>query len=100
MAEEIVAIEPYVASVVAGIAPAPSATASALAALHSGRATSLDLDARCTEYHLASEALSCAVEAALAADHKELLAAGVALLDMRRQREGQLRPNFFFPGRS
>lgn len=100
MAEEIAAIEPYVAAVVARIAPAPSATASALTAFTSGRASSLDLDARCTEYHLASEALSCAVEAALAADNRELLAAGVALLDMRRRREGELRPNFFFPGRS
>jgi len=49
---------------------------------------------------LASEALSVALEAALAADHRELTAAGVALLQARRQREAELRPDFFFPGRS
>jgi hypothetical protein len=100
MAEEVAAIEPFVASVVAAIAPAPSATATALDALRAGRTASLELDDRCTEYHLAGEALSCAMEAALAADHRELLTGGVALLDMRRKRETELRPNFFFPGRS
>lgn len=100
MAEEIAAIEPFVATVVEHVAPAPSATASALQALRQGRASSLHLDARCDEYHLASEALSCALEACLDAGERDLTAAGVALLEKRRDREGDLRPNFFFPGRS
>lgn len=100
MAEEIAAIEPFVAQVVERVSPAPSATATALAALRQGRATSLHLDDRCDEYHLASEALSCALEACLDAGERNLAAAGVALLEQRRDREGDLRPNFFFPGRS
>lgn len=98
MAEEIAAIEPYAAQVVATLGDA--ATSGALDALRAGRTASLHLDDRCTEYHLASEALACAVEAALAADHAELTRAGVALLEARRDREGVLRPDFFFPGRS
>ena len=100
MAEEIVAIEPFVAAVVAQVAPAPSAVSVALDALHAGRTTSLHLDDRCAEYHLASEALATAMDAAYDAGHGELTAAGVALLDARREREAVLRPNFFFPGRS
>jgi hypothetical protein len=100
MAEEIEAIEPFVVAVVAGVAPAPSPTSAALDALRAGRTTSLYLDDRCTEYHLASEALATAMDAAYDAGHKELVAAGMALLDARRDREAVLRPNFFFPGRS
>ena len=100
MAEEIAVIEPYVSQVVAHVAPEPSSTAAALDALRAGRTTSLHLDDRCNEYHLASEALSCALEACLDAGNKELAAAGVTILERRRDREGDLRPNFFFPGRS
>ncbi len=100
MAEEIETIEPYVARVVSQIAPAPSPVATALDALRAGRTTSLHLEERCNEYHLASEALSCALEACLDAGHRELTADGVSLLEQRRDREGDLRPNFFFPGRS
>ena len=100
MAEEIAAIEPFVTAVVVAVAPAPSAVSAALDALHAGRTMSLHLDDRCAEYHLASEALATAMDAAYGADDGELIAAGVALLDARREREAVLRPNFFFPGRS
>jgi hypothetical protein len=100
MAQEVDAIEPFVADVVSAIAPAPSAVADALQVLRGGRTSSLHLDDRCAEYHLASEALSCAIEAALAADHGDLSKRGVSLLQVRRDRETELRPNFYFPGRS
>ncbi len=98
MAEEIAAIEPYVAEVVAALGDPAAATA--LDTLRSGRTESLHLEDRCTEYHLASEALSCAIEAALDADDTLLTQRGVALLEARRDRESVLRPNFFFPGRA
>jgi hypothetical protein len=100
MAEEIAAIEPYVQQVVATVAAAPSAAADALTALRSGRTDSLHLEDRSHEYHLASEALSCALEASLAAGNQALTAAGVTLLERRRDRETDLRPSFFFPGRA
>jgi len=100
MAEEIAAIEPFVVAVIESVAPAPSTTSAALDALQAGRTTSLHLDDRCAEYHLASEALSTAMDAAYDAGHRELTSAGMVLLDARRDRENVLRPNFFFPGRS
>lgn len=100
MADEISAIEPYVERVVTAVAPAPSAVADALAGLRSGRTDSLHLEDRCHEYHLASEALSCALEACIETGDRQLTAAGVALLERRRDRETELRPNFFFPGRA
>jgi hypothetical protein len=100
MADEINVIEPYVAAVVDALGPDAAAAATALDALRGGRTTSLHLDDRCAEYHLASEALSSALEACVAADHRELTARGVSLLEARRDRETELRPNFFFPGRA
>jgi hypothetical protein len=41
-----------------------------------------------------------AVEACLAADDKALVRRGIDLLQSRRSRETELRPNFYFPGRS
>src|SRR5205085_2420901 len=70
MAEEAAAIEPFVADVVASLGD--EATTGALAALRAGAPGSLDLDAHCARYHLAGEALSCALEAALAADDRDL----------------------------
>jgi hypothetical protein len=98
MAEEAELIEPYAADVAAVLRDQP--TIDALEAMRAGRPASLHLDDHCAHYHLAGEALSCAVEAAMAADHRELTARGVALLEARRDRESDLRPNFFFPGRS
>jgi len=98
MEEEIASIEPFAADVADQLGDA--ATIAALTALRGGRTTSLHLEARCDEYHLASEALSCAVEAAVGADDPQLQRRAMALLESRRDRETELRPNFFFPGRA
>jgi len=98
MAEEISTTEPYVRDVVDALGD--TATAAALDALRSGRTDSLHLDDRCREYHLAGEALACAIEAALGAADAPLTRRGVVLLEARRDRESVLRPNFFFPGRA
>ena len=98
MAEEIAAIEPFVRDVALGLGDAT--VAAALDALRAARTASLHLEDRCAEYHAASEALSCALEAALEAGDTALTRRGVALLEARRDRETELRPNFFFPGRA
>lgn len=96
MAEEVAAIDEYVADVVT----AHASVGTALAALRAAPATSLHLDDRADAYHLAGEALAQAIEAALAAEDTARLRAGIDLLQARRARETELRPNFTFPGRS
>jgi hypothetical protein len=96
MADEVAAIDAYVTDVAVHHAEVTAA----LAALRDAPSTSLHLADRADQYHLAGEALAQAVEACLAADDKALLRRGIDLLQSRRSRETELRPNFYFPGRS
>lgn len=96
MAEEVAAIDAYVDDVVT----AHPSVGPALAALRAAPSTSQHLDDRADEYHLAGEALAQAIEAAMAADDIARQQAGIDLLQARRARETELRPNFTFPGRS
>ena len=96
MAEEVAAIDVYVADVAA----AHVSVAPVQGALRASPAASLHLTDRADQYHLAGEALAQAVEVCLAADDKPLLRRGIDLLQARRSRETELRPNFYFPGRS
>jgi hypothetical protein len=96
MADEVAAIGAYAADV----AMAHPDVQPALDALRAAPASSLHLTDRCDEYHLAGEALAAAMEACVAADDRASLAKGVDLLNTRRGREAELRPNFYFPGRA
>ena len=96
MADEVAAIDAFVTDVAAS----HPAIAPALAALHGAPAASLHLVDRADQYHLAGEALAQAIEACMGADDVTRLKAGIALLQTRRERESELRPNFYFPGRS
>ena len=96
MADEIAAIDTYVADV----ASAHVIVQPALDALRAAPAPSLHLTDRSDEYHLAGEALAQAIEACMAADDAARLRLGIDLLQARRGRETELRPNFYFPGRS
>jgi hypothetical protein len=96
MADEVAAINSYAADV----AMVHPDIQPALDALRNAPAASLHLTDRCDEYHLAGEALATAMEACVAADDRASLAKGVDLLNARRAREAELRPNFYFPGRA
>lgn len=83
------------------IATHPSATAllEALAALNSGLNESLHLDDVVAVYSLASEALSCALEASLTAGDAELSRRGAALLAARSATEVVIMGEWGFVGR-
>ncbi|MGI9621604.1 MAG: hypothetical protein ACR2PK_02110 [Acidimicrobiales bacterium] len=75
-----------------------SAVDDALAAYLAGRSDSLHLAAQVENYSLAGEAFGHALTAAVA--HQDLLDKGAALVRTRRDAETQIRPGFYFPGRS
>lgn len=79
-------------------ATADPVTLEALETYDAGRSGSLHLDDQVENYSLASEAFGRAIEAA-AAD-PDLLARGTALIRARRDHETEIRPGFYFPGRS
>ena len=60
----------------------------------------LHLDDRVHDYDLAGRAFSAALASAMRAGHAALSARARELALRRNDREGELRPNFFFPGRS
>ena len=61
---------------------------------------SLHLQDRARTYSAAGEVLGCIVEAALASDSAELAEQATAAIRRRSRREDELRPDFYFPGRS
>lgn len=98
MAEECDEIEAFAADVADRLGC--TATAQALSAYRDGRSDSLHLDDRVENYHLASEAFGKAIDAVFAADDAELSERCAALVRARRDHETELRPGFYFPGRS
>ena len=79
--------------------PSATAVANALTALDAGPRSSLHLDDVVAVYSLASEALSSALEAALAAGDTELGGRGAALLAARSASEVQIMGDWGFVGR-
>lgn len=98
MREETAVMELYVNDVLVAIPGAPG-VAGALAALGDGPGDSLFLNDVTRVYTLAGEAMSCAVEAALAAGHTELSSRAAALLTERNVREQQIMGEWGFVGR-
>ena len=96
MAEEVTAITAYAREVSATVGD--DATAAALAAFDNGRSDSLHLADQVENYSLAGEAFGRALEAA--ADHERLGPEGADLVRARRDTETDIRPGFYFPGRS
>jgi hypothetical protein len=96
MADEVSAIDSYAADV----AVVHPEVGPALHSLRAASSASLHLNDRSDQYHLAGETLACAMEACLAANDRALQQRGVELLQARRARETELRPNFYFPGRA
>ena len=98
MREETVAMEAYAKDVLATV-PTAKGIVAALGALDAGPRQSLHLgDMACT-YSLAGEALSCALEAALAAGNSDLSARAHALLAGRSATEVQIMGEWGFVGR-
>lgn len=98
MAAECADMEAFAAEVADRLGDA--ATASALDAYRSGRSDSLTLDDQVENYHLAGEAFGAAIEAVFAGDDADLSARCAELIRARRDTERELRPGFYFPGRS
>ena len=96
--EEQEAMVAYAADVAAAL-PGTEAVRAALDAWEQGRDGGLHLDQVVADYSLAGEALSCALEAALAAGHPELSARAGALIAARVERETQVRGDFVMSGR-
>ncbi len=98
MRDETLAMEAYAADTLAALPSAPG-VAAALAALNGGPRQSLHLQDMAHTYSLAGEALSCALEAALAAGHQELSSRASALLGDRSANEVQIMGEWGFVGR-
>ena len=96
--EEQEAMVAYAEEVVAAL-PGTEAVRAALDAWEQGRDGGLHLDQVVADYSLAGEALSCALEAALAAGHPELSARAGGLIATRVERETQVRGDFVMSGR-
>jgi hypothetical protein len=74
------------------------ATSAALSAFRAGRNDSLHLSDQVENYSLAGEAFGCALDAA--GGHDRLAEEGATLIRGRRDTEAEIRPGFYFPGRS
>jgi hypothetical protein len=77
----------------------PGAITDSLRALAAGPRDSFHLDEVVTVYSLAGEALSCAIEAAVAQGHAALTARGAAILSARNATELQIMGEWGFVGR-
>ena len=93
---EVEAIVPFTRKVAGALND--DATQAALAEYDKRRSDSLHLEDQVNNYSLASEALGRAIEAA--DQDPELMAEGTALIRARRDTEREIRPGFYFPGRS
>ncbi len=74
------------------------ATAASIARYESGRSDSLHLANQIENYSLAGHAFSDALDAS--GSHDRLGPAGAAIIRQRRDTEREIRPGFYFPGRS
>jgi len=99
MREESEAMVAY-ARDVAGSPAGSAALTSALRAHDDGCSSALHLDDVVATYGLASECLSCAVEAAMAAGDEARSAAGRQLLDSRLANEDQIKGEWTMVGRA
>jgi len=99
MLEEVAEIEAFAADVVAAIND--PATSAALDTARAARTGSLYLDDLADDYNRMSEALSCAIEACMAAPaSRALLQRGIEILRTRRgERETVVRANWRLVGR-
>ena len=96
--EEEAAMLAYAVDVVAAL-PESVPVQAAIDAWEAGRDGGLHLDQVVADYSLAGEALSCALEAAMAAGHRELSDRAGALVAMRVGRETEIRGSFVMSGR-
>ena len=96
--EEEAAMLAYAADVVEML-PSVEAVQAAIDAWEAGRDGGLHLDQVVADYSLAGEALSCALEAAMAAGHGELCDRAGVLISMRVGRETEVRGDFVMSGR-
>jgi hypothetical protein len=99
--EECDAMEAYAADVAGAFADADGASVGALVERYrAGRRGGLRLDDRVHDYDLAGRAFSAALALAMRRGHAGLTARARDMVTARNEREGVLRPNFSFPGRS
>jgi len=96
MADEVRKMIAYATDVSETLGHGP--TSGALGAYEVGRSDSLHLDDQVNNYSLAGEAFGLALEAA--GDDGTLGPRGAALIRARRDTELEIRPGFYFPGRS
>jgi hypothetical protein len=98
LSEESAVMEAYAHAVLAALPD--DRLASLLTAYRAGRTDRLDLESRVADYDRAGRAFAAALELAMAQGHEGLSARARELVSQRRDREGQLRPRFYLPGRS
>ena len=79
--------------------PQASALSAALAAYADGRTGGLRLDDAVADYHLASEVLSCAIEAAYESGDEQHIATVGALIDQRHDHQQTVTGQFMALGR-
>jgi hypothetical protein len=99
MREEIDAMIAFADTVAAAPCSTP-AVAAALAAYTEGRSQSLHLAEITVDYDLASQCLSVALEATMAAGDDALRTAGRAILDVRLAHENEIMGEWTFVGRT
>ncbi len=98
MHDEMAAMKEF-ATEVAALLPGHESLDAAIDAFLTGRSDSLHLDDVTRSYALAGEAMSCALEVALAAGHPALAPRAAALLTERVQREAEIMGEWGFVGR-
>ncbi len=99
MRDETDAMESYARDVTAALPDRGTETARALAALDAAPRDSLQLEDVVDTYGRAGEALSCALEAAVAASHAELSGRATELLARRNEHELEINDNWVMIGR-
>lgn len=101
MAEECDAMEAYAADVQAAFADDDGAAVGVLVDRYrTGRRGGLVVEDRVHDYDLAGRAFAAALALAMRRRHGALTERARQLVTARNEREGVLRPNFYFPGRS
>ncbi len=98
MTEETETMLSYAREVLTAL-PGAAAVTSAIEAYARGRSDSLHLDDVARTYALAGEAMSCAVDAAMAAGHPTLAPRAAELLTARVEREAEIMGEWGFVGR-
>lgn len=99
MREETAALEAYARAVAAELPP-DAALAAALQDLDGAPRDSLHLEDVTDTYSRAGEAMSCALEAAMAAGHRQLSEQAATLLRERNNRELEIKGEWTMVGRT